>query len=295
MGLAVIIPNLHSPVIDEVIMAVLAQADETLEVWVVGQDRYGKIPDHPQVHSLITPEPVFPGAARNLGAEQVVADAYIFLDADCIPQSGWLIALLKAWETNPNAGAISGAMLIQADNFVQHCEQIADFHEYLAFHPPSERAFLASFSLLVPRKAWLQSGGFNPNLWHSEDMDFTLRLRIKGWQLFFEPHAQVYHRSTRRTWRQFWNHARQKGVYSIQVRLQNSEAYAMPIWSRSPWAWQVLAPVIAALRTCQIYSCTPGLWSHLYAMPWVFLNKLAWCYGAADGLRMMKGCKKQRG
>jgi hypothetical protein len=49
-----------------------------------------------------------------------------------------------------------------------------------------------------------------------------------------------------------------------------------------------LAPAIAILRTCQIYLSTPGLERYFYALPWVFIHKLAWCYGAADGLRWMK-------
>jgi GT2 family glycosyltransferase len=288
MHLAVIIPNLHSPVIDQVIAALLAQADETLEVWVVGQDRYGKVPHHPQVHTLITPTPVFPGVARNLGAAQVRADAYIFLDADCIPQAGWLAALVKAWETHPDAGAISGAMLPESDGFIQHCGQIANFHEHLVLHPFGERATLASFSLLVPYPAWIKSGGFDPYLWPAEDIDFTLRLRAQGGRLFFEPRAQVYHRPSRTSWRQFWSHARRSGSYSIQMRLRHAQAFAMPAWSRSPLAWRVLAPAIALLRTMQIYRATPGAWRYGYALPAVFLHKLAWCYGAADGLSMMK-------
>jgi GT2 family glycosyltransferase len=288
MSIAIIIPNLHSSVIDKVITAVLAQATKDLEVWVVGQDGYGKVPMHPQVHTLVTPEPIFPGAARNLGAQQVAADAYIFLDADCIPQPGWLSALLAAWMAYPDAGAISGAMLPQSDTFIQHCGQIACFHEYLIFHPPGERATLASFSLLVPRQAWLQSGGFDPNLRHTEDIEFTLRLRLQGWRLFFEPRAQVYHCPPRLNWRDFWRYARQGGAYSIQTRLRYTHIYVIPGWLRSPRAWQLLAPAIAILRTCQIYLSTPGLERYLYALPWVFIHKLAWCYGAADGLQKIK-------
>jgi GT2 family glycosyltransferase len=285
MRLAVIIPNLNSPIIDKVIESVIAQANGELEIWVVGQDCQGKIPVHPRIHSLITKEPVYPSVARNLGANQVAADAYIFLDADCIPQPGWLDALLAAWRTHSNVGAISGAMLPQSCTFLQHCRQIANFHEYLILHPPGDRKVLASFSLLVPRQVWLQSGGFNPHLRHAEDIDFSLRLRAMGWRLFFEPRAVVYHCPSWSSWRKFWYYSRQGGMYSIRVRLLYNETYAMLVWSQSPWAWKILGPAIAILRTCQIYLCTPGLMRYLYAIPFVFIHKLAWCYGAADGLR----------
>lgn len=287
MRLAVIIPNLHSPVIDEVITTVLAQAGavDDLEVWVVGQDRYGKIPAHPRVHVLVTPEPVYPGVARNLGAAQTTtADALIFLDADCVPQPGWLTALVEAWQTHPEVGAVSGAMLPQSDSFMQHCGQIANFHEFLDLHPPAFRSTLASFSLLVSRIAWERSGGFDASLRHTEDMDFTLRLRKQGWILWFEARARVYHRPTRVTWRQFWRYARRGGYFSIQMRQRHVEAYRMPFWARWAWAWRWGAPFIATLRTLQIYVNTPGLWRYGYCLPWVWLHKVAWCWGAADGV-----------
>jgi len=286
MRVAVIIPNLHSPVIDEVITAVLRQADKTVDIWVVGQDRYGKIPSHSQVHTLVTLEPVYPGVARNLGAAQTAADVLIFLDADCVPQSGWLTALLAAWQAHAEAGAISGAMLPQSDSFIQHCGQIANFHEFLYLHPPAVRHALASFSLLVPRTAWRDIGGFDPRLRHTEDIDFSLRLQARGWTLWFEPRAQVYHRPGRVTMRQFWSYAQRGGSFSLQMRLNHSAVYAMPFWSRWPLAWCVGAPFIAAVRTLQIYADTPGLWRYLYCLPWVFMHKLAWCYGAADGVRL---------
>ncbi len=288
MRLTVVIPNLHSPVVDEVITAVLAQAGPELDVWVVGQDRYGKIPHHPRVHALITPEPVLPGVARNLGAAQSDADALIFLDADCVPQPGWLAALRAAWEAHPDAGAISAAMLPHSDSFIQHCGQVAGFHEFLCSHPPASRPILASFSLLVPRGAWNMSGGFDPASWPSEDIDFTLRLRAQGWTLWFEPQARVYHRPTRVTFVQFWRYARRGGRYSLQMRRRHSEAYVMPFWARWPWAWRLGGPVIATVRTAQIYIRTPGLWRYLVCLPWVWLHKFAWCMGAADALSVRR-------
>jgi len=64
---SVIIPNLHSPVIGEVLGALLAQADalsKPLEVWVVGQDRYGQVQPDERVHMLTTAHPVPPAWCR---------------------------------------------------------------------------------------------------------------------------------------------------------------------------------------------------------------------------------------
>ncbi len=285
MRISVIIPNLNSPVIDKVVEAVLSQAEEELTIWIVGQDCYGKIPVHPSVHVLITPNPIFPGEARNLGAEHSRADVLIFLDADCIPQSGWLRALIEAWKAHPDAGAISGAMLPYSSSFIRHCEQIARFHEYINTNPFGERMVLASFSLLVPYEVWRSSGGFDPRLWATEDLDFTLRLRRQGWKLFFEPKAVVYHESNRVNLYDFVSHARMNGIYSIITRLRYAEVYRGSFWMHWSWFWVLASPLIALGRTIQIYMHTPGLWRYGYCVPLVFLHKLAWCQGAADGLR----------
>jgi len=285
MRISVVIPNLNSPIIDRVVQAVLNQGDEEITIWVVGQDRYGKIPSHPLVHTLITPNPVSPGEARNLGAERSQADLLIFLDADCIPQSGWLRALVETWKVHLDAGAISGAMLPYSSNFVRNCEQIARFHEYIYTNHFEERDVLASFSLLVPYEAWKSVGGFDPRLWLTEDLDFTLRLRSHGWKLLFEPRAVVYHEPNRENIIDFLSYARQNGSYSIRTRLRYAGFYRVSFWMHWAWFWVLASPLIAFLRTFQIYIHTPGLWRYGCCGPLVFLHKMAWCLGAADGLR----------
>ncbi|MEM4234882.1 MAG: hypothetical protein QXU75_07020, partial [Candidatus Methanomethylicaceae archaeon] len=208
------------------------------------------------------------------------------------PQPGWLDTLLRAWKENPNVGAVSGAMLPESDTFIQHCGQIANFHEYLTVHNRGEREALASFSLLVPRPTWEQSGGFCSSLRHTEDIDFSLRLKKLGWKLFFEPQAQVYHCPKRTTLSQFLSYAHESGMYSIRMRLQHPEEYFMPIFLHWGLTWKIAAPIIAALRTIQIYLHTPGLWRYLYCIPWVFLHKLAWCLGAAKELTQKESQKR---
>ena len=48
---SVIIPNLHSPLLGEVLAALERQTEPPREVIVVGQDRYGFCAAHPQVRS----------------------------------------------------------------------------------------------------------------------------------------------------------------------------------------------------------------------------------------------------
>ena len=283
---SIIIPNLHSPVIGEVLDALRSQGRgvDWVEVLVVGLDGHGQVQEDDLVRFISTGEAVVPAQARNLGASCAQGKWLIFLDADCVPQPGWLNAMLDAATRWTDAGAISGAMLPDGDTLAICCGQVAGFHEHLSLHRPGRRRLLASFSLLTTRSIWERVGGFNPEYRTGEDVDFSVRLDRGGWSLYLEPRAQVFHRPRRGSWFALWRHALRSGRLSIQVRRWHADWFKMPRWTIYPWAWRLLSPSIAIVRTMQIYASTPGLWKYGYCAPWVILSKVAWCWGAAAGL-----------
>jgi GT2 family glycosyltransferase len=285
---SIVIPNLHSPVIGQVLEALRTQDYDLdqVEVLVMGLDRHKLVREDDLVQFVSTGEPVPPARARNLGAAAVQGEKLIFLDADCVPQPGWLAAMLDAAARWSDAGAISGAMLPEGDTFALHCGQVAGFHEHLNLNPPGQRRVLASFSLLVPRSVWLAVGGFDEQFKFAagEDLDLSIRIALCGHPLYFEPRAAVRHRPRRAGWQSLWQHAYRGGTQAIVVRQRYAGYYQMPRWMLTPWVWVLLSPVIALARTVQIYFGTPRLWRYWRCGLWVALSKLAWCWGAAAGL-----------
>lgn len=286
--ISIIIPNLHCPVVDQVLEALHAQESDLsrVEVVVVGLDRHQLVHKDELIRPLSTETPVPPAKARNLGAASASGETLIFLDADCVPQPGWLEAMLEAQTRWPDAGAISGSMLPDADTFRLHCGQVASFHEHLNLNPPGRRHTLASFSLLVLRDVWEEAGGFDDQMQFAaaEDLDFSLRIAHRGYPLYFEPRAVVRHLPGRGSWRSLYRHAFRSGTQSILVRQRYADSYQMPGWALSSWSLLLLSPGIALVRAAQIYTGVPGLFRHWRCAPWVILSKLAWCWGAAAEL-----------
>ncbi|MGB5057754.1 MAG: glycosyltransferase, partial [Candidatus Promineifilaceae bacterium] len=97
-AVSIIIPSLNSPLIDQVVAALVgqAQAEVIREIVVVGKDEAGLLLVGGRVRLVDTGQPVPPGTARNLGIRAATADLLIFLDSDCLPQPGWLAAHLAA-------------------------------------------------------------------------------------------------------------------------------------------------------------------------------------------------------
>jgi len=284
IDVSIIIPNLDSPVIDRVQEALKGQCasvEEEIEVLVVGLDSPNLVKEIDRVRFISTGKPVPPSRARNIGAEKAQGRTLIFIDADCIPTGYWLKEMLAASEHWKDAGAISGAMLPTGMNYASIGTQISCFHEHLNLNQKGRRCVLASFSLLMIRDVWDKSGGFDPVLAIAEDVDLSVRLSQLGYLLYLNPKATVYHLHNRNTLGQLWRHAIKSGRHSIRIRRRHRKWFGMTWAHEKSWLWRVFSPVIALIRTIQIYMQTPGLWRYCHYFPCVILNKLGWCLGAA--------------
>ncbi len=131
---SIIIPNLHSPVIDRTLQSILSQVtDRSYEIIVVGMDNLGwwKVP-RGQIHQNAAP--VGAAEARNIGIREAASDTLIFIDADCIALPGWIDTFFadfaEGWQV------IGGGVKSPTDNFWLLVYNLSMFHEQLATQPP---------------------------------------------------------------------------------------------------------------------------------------------------------------
>ncbi len=285
MIFSVIIPNLNSPIIDRLLAALAPQRDWLAEIIVVGRDDAGLLP--PEVVFIETPRPVPAARARNLGAARARGDMLLFIDADCLAAPDLLARHAAA---HSGAGrVVGGGVCFDAGDYWALCDNLLSFTPFLATAATGERRYLPSLNLSLQPELFWETGGFDERYLGAagEDVDFSLRLRDRGAQLWFEPAAAVLHLPQRSRPAAVWAHLRAFG--RVHVRLQRATGgRAAP---RLSPAWRPLAPLILALAplpaladALALYRRNPALWRYVYAMPGLVWGKTAWYWGVAEGL-----------
>lgn len=288
MTSSIIVPNLHSPLIGEVIAALKHQTAcaAIAEIIVVGMDRHGLVP--PDVRFIATPRPVSVTRARNLGARAARSEYVVFVDADCIAAPECIERLLARHAQGYTA--VGAAMLIEPAPYWTMCDNILAFTQALAVAPAGERKYLPGFTLSVARQALLEAGGFDESFAGAgggDDLEFCWRLLRRGARLFFEPEALICHRPSRSSLAAMWRHLHHFGrTYAAII-----DRYADVMPSRLSRRLKPLgglliasAPLLALANAAQMYRALPGLRRYWRAFPGIVAGKTAWYWGVAEAL-----------
>lgn len=278
-SVSVIIPNLHSALIGDVIDAIMRQRAHLAEVIVVGQDRYELV--RPPARFIETPRPVSAARARNLGARAARGAWLLFIDSDCIAAPDLIERMVE--RLSNGIQVLSGGIAVESGDYWTVCDNLLTFHQYLATAPPGVRDYLPSLNLGIRRELFLAVGGFDEGYPGAagEDTDLSLRLRAAGLALHFEPRAVVAHRPPRTTPRAVWEHLRAFG--RVQVRLWRLYPRLMPppaplrlMCAVAPLL-RIVAPALA-LRDARMLDARARLW------PGLAWARCAWYWGVAEGM-----------
>ncbi|MFA5272395.1 MAG: glycosyltransferase [Candidatus Omnitrophota bacterium] len=143
-----------------------------------------------------------PSYARNLAAKNTDALFLAFTDSDCIVDENWLKELFKGFEKFSEAAACGGIQKIPEDasvfekkvfRFMERIGFITDYIKKSGSENILEVVHNASCCAMYRKDVFLKEGGFLEGLWPGEDVELDYRLRKKGYKLYFNPKAIVYH------------------------------------------------------------------------------------------------------
>jgi len=281
-SIALIIPSLNSPIIDQVLEHVELQANSDLidQIWVVGKDDPGVICQNKRTRFLDTQKPVPAGTARNLGLKATRADILIFLDSDCLPQPGWLTGHLSALTIGHQV--VGGGILPEGNGYWHLSYNLTLFHEFLSNTQPGPRNYLPTLNLSVKREVINAVGTLDDSLGRGQDIDWTARMREAGYQLHFQPDAVIRHEHVRNTFPAFWSDCARSGYHMRQVRVRHPNYLDAPSILRHRRLILMLSPLIATWITSRIFLRQPAIFGrYWHTLPAIYLSKIAWCWGAS--------------
>jgi GT2 family glycosyltransferase len=142
----------------------------------------------------------------NAGAECAKGEFVLFLNNDTVVTAGWLEALLRCFEEEPDCG-LAGAKLVYPDGRLQEAGGIVCVDgsgwNYGRFDDPAdprynfrrEADYCSGAAILLRRDLFTQLGGFDVRYApaYYEDTDLAFSVRAAGKKVFYEPRATVVH------------------------------------------------------------------------------------------------------
>ena len=209
---SILIPCLNeASVTAECLLSVFrAGAEMNIEIILVNNGSsdsfFAGIKGHPDIVQIDLPENIGFGPAMNLAAERATAPTLLLLNNDIQIAPGCLTSLRDALLAYPKR-AIVGPKIVSFDGRLQ--EAGALLHEdgtgeligfarnpdEPRFNYPRDVEHLSAACIMIPRKIFLATGGFDSVYApaYCEDADMSLRLRSEGYRLHYVPDAVVAH------------------------------------------------------------------------------------------------------
>jgi mycofactocin system glycosyltransferase len=154
----------------------------------------------PAVQLLRSPANEGPAAARQHGVAATEQPVLAFVDADVVPEPGWLDPLLDHL-ADPAVAAV--APRVVADPPPTLPAPVAAYEQVRSsldrgpleavVRPGSRVSYLPTAALVVRRAALDDVGGFDAALRFGEDVDLVWRLGAAGWSVRYDPRQTATH------------------------------------------------------------------------------------------------------
>ena len=291
--LSIIIPNLHSPIIDQTIESLLQQKiNYSFEIIVVGQDKFRLVDkyENSRIKHIKTASPTPPGIARNIGVANSVGNYIFFIDADCIASQDWLQEHMKVHEHYNDPVVVGGSVSFPSINYLTLVDNISTFHEYMEHIPAGNKEQLPSLNMSLSRQVWEKFGGLNPDFLFpaGEDAEFTTKIYISKLPLLFEPKANVQHLPERNQITDLVIHSFQFGYYSIKGNTKYRTELKVPFILKSDILSILFSPILAGYVIIKILFKEKLPIRFWKTLPVVFLLKITWCLGIAKKINNQK-------
>ena len=159
---------------------------------------------YPSVRLLRQPVNLGFAGGVNVGVDAARGDVFVLLNQDTVVNPGWLGALIRALEENPEFG-IAGCTILDPDGVVQHTGARITHPEAYGEHlvdvggdHPRQVEYVTGAAFAIRRGTWDIVGRFDEGYYpvYYEESDYCYRARHKGVEIAYVPGARVTHTFT---------------------------------------------------------------------------------------------------
>jgi len=137
--------------------------------------------------------------ANNQGAEESKGDILLFLSNDMEVDKNWIKEIVKIFRLDHKAGVIQCNSLSMwdkntFDSAMNYLDRYGFAYSYAPQENPWKVFFAEGMAFAIRRDVFEKIGGFDEYYFMEyDDMDLCWRVRLAGYQVYFDPKSIVYH------------------------------------------------------------------------------------------------------
>lgn len=222
---------------------------------------------------------LYPGKARNSGVKYSKANLLVFIDADCVPASGWISEVYSSLKKG-NDIVIGPIINLHPFHPVASVDNLFLFSDFQKRRPSKNFTHFAGCNFGITRSLYQKVGGFQEDMIIAEDTKFSESALQRG-KIIFNKKMIVKH-SGRKNLTGYKKHHESFGFYKGYLNLKGSSADNK---LRKNYFYPILLGfrrmIYISIRTLQWNPA--GLLRIIFYFPVFILGLSAWINGFRKG------------